>query len=220
MDSALSAPPPASLAGSRDEAGRAMGHRHDGDHGVDARRAGEGATVGDKEALDGMHLVVRADDGCRRIIAHATRAHLVEAHVAHLARAVAVAVDFVHERLDAATLAGAVADVRGLAGEDLLRTGGLEDANAGFDSLPHVDEVGARELVLDPGSAVLRDDPAGTTVPEQDARQGQVWQRPHQPAVSSGLRQGVTRASNAGCSGADSIFGPKCCPSRSVNSSE
>src|SRR3989442_1069493 len=162
MDCASSVPPPAWLAGGRDEAGRAMGHGHDGNHGVDTRRAGERAPVGDVEALDNMHLVIGTDHGGCRVIAHATGAHLVEAHVAHLAGAVAIAIDFVHKGLDAATLSRAVADVCGLAGEDLLRTGGLQNANAGLDPLAHVGEVGARELVLDPGGAVLRDDPAAT----------------------------------------------------------
>src|SRR6266576_381931 len=110
MGSVSSEPPPASLAGGRDESGRAMGHGHDGNHGVDTRRAGEGASIGDEEALDDMHLVIGTDHGGCRVIAHATGAHLVEAHVAHLARAVAVAVDVVHEGLDPATLARAVAD--------------------------------------------------------------------------------------------------------------
>src|SRR5207237_3968824 len=104
-------------------------------------------------------------------------------HVAHLPRAVAVTVDFVHISLDAATLAGPVADVGGLAGEDLLRTGRLEDANAGFDAFAHMGEVGTRELVLDPGGAALGDDATSTAVAEQDAGQGQVGQRPHQAAV-------------------------------------
>src|SRR6266550_6176240 len=123
MGSVSSEPPPASLAGGRDESGRAMGHGHDGNHGVDARRAGEGAAIGDEEALDDMHLVIGTDHGGCRVIAHAAGAHLVETHVAHLAGAVAVAVDFVHEGFDATTLTGPVADVGSLAGEDLLRTG-------------------------------------------------------------------------------------------------
>src|SRR6266700_5086017 len=138
MGSASSGPRPASLAGGRDQAGRAVGHRHDGNHGVDTRGAGERAAVGDVEALDDMHLVIGANHGCCRVIAHATGTHLVEAHVAHLARAVAVAVDFVHEGFDATTLAGPVADVGSLAGEDLLRTGGLEDRKSTRLNSSHV----------------------------------------------------------------------------------
>src|SRR5207248_10039069 len=106
MGSVSSEPPPASLAGGRDESGRAMGHGHDGNHGVDARRAGESAAIGDEEALDDMDLVIGADHGGRRVIAHAAGAHLVKAHVANLARVVAMTGDVVHEGLDAAPLAG------------------------------------------------------------------------------------------------------------------
>src|SRR5438132_1511458 len=87
MGSVSSEPPPASLAGGCDESRRAMGHGHDGNHGVDARRAGERAAIGDEETLDDMDLVIRADHGGRRVIAHAAGAHLVKAHVAHLTRA-------------------------------------------------------------------------------------------------------------------------------------
>src|SRR5260370_35124074 len=108
MGSAWSAPPPASLAGGRDKSGGSMGHGHDRDHGVDTRRTGEGTAVGDEQALNDMRLVIGTDDGGCRVIAHATRAHLVEAEVPHLPRTGPAAGGRVHESLSAAPRARAL----------------------------------------------------------------------------------------------------------------
>src|SRR5207245_6045241 len=143
-------------AGGRDEAGRTVGHRHDGDHGIDAGRAGKRTPVGDEQTLDGVGLVIGTDHRRGRVVAHPAGPRLMEAEVAHLARAVAVAVDLVHEPLDAATLTRPVRDIRALPGENLSRAPCLHDLDGRLDTVSQVRAVVCRGSIIDARGYISR----------------------------------------------------------------
>ena len=117
--------------------------------------------------------MIRTDDRACRIVAHATRPHLVEAEVAHLARAVAVAVDLVHKRVHAAPLARPVRDIGALAGENLSRASGLHDLNGRLDAAPQVSQIIYPRSILDPGRSIPRRDAPARVA--QSAPIAEIW---------------------------------------------
>src|SRR5438105_7502150 len=163
------------LAGAGDEARGPVGHRHDGDHGIDAGGTGKGAAVGNEQALDRMRLVIRADHRGLRVASHAAGPHLVKAHVTDLARSVAVPVHLPHEGVDTTTLARRIGDVGGLTGEDFPGAGGFQDPRAGFDPLAHVAQILPREAIVHASGTVPYGDPTAAAVSQQDAGERKTW---------------------------------------------